>query len=128
MGVTGPSLVLSASCPPGSSWVLWYARVLHHPVEPLHVDVGEHRASYPPWGATAQGWVVGPGCAVSRLQGSCAPPQEAVVVEVLSKDVPQDGMVALLKASCDVSFAAPLGACPGLADLVQGRVASPGRS
>src|SRR5215813_2364718 len=33
-----------------------------------------------------------------------------------------------IEASFDVAFDEPLGACPGLADLVQGRVASPVRS
>jgi len=63
--------------------------------------------------------------AVSRFQGSFDQSQEAIVLDVLSEDVPQDGVVDVIKASFDVAFDEPLRAHPGLDDLVEGCVASP---
>src|SRR5439155_15723634 len=51
------------------------------------------KCNYPTLWATAQRGVVGPFFAVSRFQGSFDQPQEAVVVDVGSKDMHQDGMV-----------------------------------
>ena len=84
--------------------------------------------TYPTLWATAQRWVVGPFFAVSRFQGSFDQPQEAVVLDVFSENVHQDGMVDISETPFDVSFDEPLGPLPDLVDLFEGRVASPVRS
>ena len=62
------------------------------------------------------------------LSGSFDQSQEAIVLDVLSEDVHQDGVVDVIKASFDVAFDEPLRAHLGLGDLVEGCVASPFRS
>src|SRR5262245_11475425 len=52
---------------------------------------------YPTLWATAQRWVVCPFFAVSRFQGSFDQPQEAVVVDVFSEKVHQEGMVDIIE-------------------------------
>jgi hypothetical protein len=72
--------------------------------------------------------VVCPFFAVSRLQGSFNQPQEAVVLDVFLKDVPQDGMVDIIEASFDVSFNKPFSPYPNVAYFGEGCLASPFRS
>ena len=55
--------------------------------------------NYPTLWATAQRWVVFPFFAVSRFQGSFDQPQEAVVVDVFSENVHQEGMVDIIEGS-----------------------------
>jgi hypothetical protein len=54
--------------------------------------------------------VIGPLFTVTRLQGTFDQPQEAVVEDVRSKDVHQDGVLDVIETTFDVSFDEPLGA------------------
>ena len=53
--------------------------------------------------------MVGPLFTVSRLQGSFDQSQEAIVSDVFSEDMHQDGMINIIEASFDVSFDEPFG-------------------
>ncbi len=72
--------------------------------------------------------MVGPVFAVSRLQGSFDQSQKAIVVDVFSKNVPQDVVIDILEATLDVSFDEPFRPVPCVMDFCQGRLASPFRS
>jgi len=58
--------------------------------------------------------VGGPFFAVSCLQGSFDQSEEAMVVDVVSEDLPQGVVVAIVVTTLDVSFDEPFGASPGL--------------
>src|SRR5262249_12577594 len=73
-------------------------------------------------------WMVGPCFAVSRLQGSCDQSQEAIVADVCSKDVHEDGMIEVVEASFDVAFDKPFRPYPHVMYCGEGRLASPVRS
>ena len=69
-----------------------------------------------------------PFLAVSRFQGSFDQPQEAIVLDVFSKDSHQDVVVDIIETTLDVSFDEPFGPLPYLLDFDEGRMASPFRS
>jgi len=56
--------------------------------------------------------VVRPFFAVSRFQESFDKSQEAVIVDVFSKDVHQYGVIDIIETSFDVAFDEPFGPCP----------------
>ena len=72
--------------------------------------------------------MVGPFFAVSCLEGSFDQPQEAVVVDIFSKDVHQEVAIDILETTLDVAFDEPFGPVPCIMDFCQGRLASPFRS
>jgi len=69
-----------------------------------------------------------PFLAVSRLQGSFDQSQEAIVADVCSKDVHEDGMIDVIETSFDVAFDEPLSPYPHVVYFGEGRLASPLRS
>ena len=102
--------------------------LLDESVKPIHVDIREDWADRPTLWRSAQCGAVAPFFEVSGLEDVLDQPEEAVIGNALAKDVQQDRMIDIAKASFDVTLDEPLGAVPHPLDTLQGGVApGPGR-
>jgi hypothetical protein len=77
-------------------------------IQLVEVDVCEGRAYHAPLRCPAEGGVVFPCFAITRLAQSFDQPQEAVVVDALPEDIHQYGVIDVIETPFDVALDEPL--------------------